>query len=211
MAERLLVWRGVDSFRAEVAHVRVEDTRLTASGTQLGVEPTGYRLDYQLETGDEYVTSTLDARASGVGWERRLLLRRRADGDWECEAQASGDFELPDPGGEAREVRGALDCDIGFSPLTNTMPVLRHRLHEGGDGADFTMAWVSVPDLSLHRSEQRYEHVRRSPHEAVVRYIGRDHSFVGELLLDRDGFVERYPGLAERIWPGPSGGYPRPR
>ena len=40
--ERLLVWRGLDEWRAEAAHVRIEDDRLTAQGTQLGADP--YRL-----------------------------------------------------------------------------------------------------------------------------------------------------------------------
>ena len=39
------------------------------------------------------------------------------------------------------------------------MPVRRHRLHEQPGAVDFAMAWVSLPDLKVHRSEQRYEHL----------------------------------------------------
>ena len=53
------------------------------------------------------------------------------------------------------------------------MPVRRHRLHERPGEVEFLMAWVSVPDLGLHPSEQRYEHVRRDKDHAVVRYVGR--------------------------------------
>ena len=42
--ERLVIWRGLDEWRAETAHVRIEDDRLTAHGTQLGMHP--YRLDH---------------------------------------------------------------------------------------------------------------------------------------------------------------------
>jgi uncharacterized membrane protein HdeD (DUF308 family) len=28
---------------------------------------------------------------------------------------------------------GSLDCDLGLSPLTNSMPALRHRHNESGD------------------------------------------------------------------------------
>ena len=94
---------------------------------------------------------------------------------------------------------GARDCDLARSPLTNLMPVRRHRLHEKPGEVDFLMAWVSVPDLGLHPSEQRYEHVRRDNNHAVVRYVGRHREYVGELLLDRDGVVELYPGLATRV------------
>ena len=95
-------------------------------------------------------------------------------------------------------MRGAIDCDLGLCPLTNTMPVRRHGLDQAGE-RDFLMAWVSVPDLGLHPSEQRYEHVRRHDHGAIVRYVGRHRDFVGELEFDADGLVHHYPELARRI------------
>ena len=60
--ERLLVWRGLDAWRAESAFVQIESSRLTAHGTQLGAEP--YRLDYQLRTGPEFVTESSSFRCS---------------------------------------------------------------------------------------------------------------------------------------------------
>jgi hypothetical protein len=41
-----LVWRGLDAPRMEIAHVEVEDGRLHALGTQIGVS---YELRYELE------------------------------------------------------------------------------------------------------------------------------------------------------------------
>jgi hypothetical protein len=58
------------------------------------------------------------------------------------------------------------------------------------------MAWVSVPDLAVHRSEQHYEHLRTGPDGAVVRFTSGD--FTAELLVDTRGFVVDYPGLARR-------------
>ena len=53
-------------------------------------------------------------------------------------------------------------------------------------------AWVSVPDLSLHASRQRYEHVR----PGVVRFtdLGVHEGFSAELELDADGLVLRLSG-----------------
>lgn len=172
---------------------------LVATGTQIGVEPLAYRLDYRLVTGPAFVTQTLIADATGEGWRRHLRLVRHPDGNWECESEEEGDVALPPPGGNVEAFRGALDCDLARSPLTNLMPVRRHRLHEEPGEADFLMAWVSVPDLGLHPSEQRYEHVRRDADYAVVRYVGRHRDFVGELTFDHDGIVERYPDLASRV------------
>lgn len=195
---RTLFWRGLDGFRADVAEVMLEDDRLTASGTQIGADPLPYRLDYQLRTGPEFVTAVLTVTCSGEGWQRNLELLRGPDGRWTCWSRYTGSADLPAPGGDTVSFSEALDCDLGRCPLTNTMPVLRHGLMEGGK-RDFVMAWVSVPDLGVRRSEQRYEHVRRGPQGAVVRYVGRHRGFEGELRFDEEGLVVHYPALAERL------------
>jgi uncharacterized protein len=196
----LLVWRGLDEFRAEVCELELEADRLRARGTQLGAEPVPYRLDYELETEPGFATAALHAVARGGGWERRLALSRDAGGSWRVEGGVDGDLDLPPPGGDPEPFAEAIDCDLGRSPLTNTMPVLRCGLLEpGAEPQDFVMAWVSVPDLAVHRSEQRYEPVSADADGAVVRYVGRHREFVGELRFDRRGLVVHYPELAERV------------
>ncbi len=174
---------------------------IAAAGTQLGTDPVAYRLDYELTTGPAFITKTLSVDVAGQGWRRQLRLLRHADGTWDCDTNEQGDAPLPPSGGDVAAVNGALDCDLARSPLTNLMPVRRHRLHERSGDADFLMAWVSVPDLGLHPSEQRYEHVHRDADYSVVRYVGRHRDFVGDLVFDRNGIVELYPDLAERVKP----------
>ena len=82
--------------------------------------------------------------------------------------------------------------DLGFSPLTNTLPILRDGLHRAGGARDYVMALVDVPSLDVSRSEQRYEPIGPN----TVRF--RSGSFEAVLELDDDGFVRRYPGLAEQ-------------
>jgi hypothetical protein len=79
------------------------------------------------------------------------------------------------------------------------MPVLRHRLHHGGGPVDFLMAWVSVPDLAVHPSRQRYTFLRREDDARVVRYESRGGDFMSDLRFDDDGLVIDYPKLARRI------------
>jgi hypothetical protein len=198
---RLLLWRGLDVWRAEIASVELTDHGVRASGTQLGVEPVPYRLDYRLDAGEEFATMSLEVDATGQGWSRRLSVVRDVDGAWRCETGGEGDARLPPAGGEVDGLRDALDCDLGFSPLTNLMPVRRHALHERPGAADFLMAWVSVPDLGLHESRQRYEHVGREGERAIVRFhdLGLHAGFTAELELDADGLVRVYPGLARRV------------
>src|SRR4051812_43182843 len=116
----MLVWHGLDAWRAEATEVTLAEGILTATGTQIGVEPEPYEVRYGLVTGEGYVTRSISLTARGGDWQRELTLIRNADGSW----SANGD-----PVGE---VEGALDCDLANCPLTNTMPVLRDRLLGGG-------------------------------------------------------------------------------
>src|SRR5712691_47866 len=141
MASRAIAWVKEDG-GAEFADVLIASglgpaDRLTASGMAIGSKPMGYRLDYKLETKSEFITSGLLVVARGEGWRRRLDLRRLRSGTWSARTKAEGDVDLPAPGGDMTEFDDALDCDLALSPLTNSMPVLRHGLLEGGGPVDF--------------------------------------------------------------------------
>jgi uncharacterized protein len=178
----LHVWRGLEEWLAEACDLTIADGRLRATGVQLGAEPHPYRADYQLTTGDGWVTERLQVTCADASGSRELDLRRDADGRWTANGEAQPQLE------------GALDCDLAFSPLTNFMPARRL----GDEPVDHVMAFVSVPDLAVTRSPQRYEPIdaRR------VRYVSLDSDFTVELELDEDGVVVRYPRLAERVAAG---------
>jgi hypothetical protein len=195
------MWEGVGQWRAEASHIDIQRDGLSASGTQLGVDPLPYRLDYELEAGPQWTTRRLLVTAAGADWTRRLQLAADGQGHWIIEATHHGTVPLPPPGGEAAALEGALDCDLGRSPLTNTMPVRRHHLHEEEGAVDFLMAFVSVPDLQVIAARQRYEHLHVDQTSAKVRYVGEHRGFEGELLLDPQGLVLFYPDMAKQLSP----------
>lgn len=199
--ERFLLWSGIDGWRAEAARVDLTSDGVQAVGTQLGVDPLPYRLEYELEAPERFITRRLQASVLGEGWTRRIELRHDGEGAWSCELETEGKVELPPAGGDMEALAGALDCDLAFSPLTNLMPVRRHALHRRPGKLDFLMAWISVPDLALRASPQRYEHVRAEPDGSTVRFVDRGlfPGFISELELDRDGLVVVYPELARRV------------
>jgi uncharacterized protein len=205
--DRLLIWEGVrgwaGGWRSEAANVELQDGTLRAAGTQLAIDPLPYRLDYRLDaSGEGYVTRSLRIAAAGERWERRLHLERDPGGSWTVEIGSEGKLDLSRPGGETAGLGEALDCDLGFSPLTNTMPVLRHGLHRQPGRVDLVMAWISVPDLGVHASHQRYEHLSADGAGAIVKYASVEHgreTFTANLELDRAGLVRHYPGLARRV------------
>jgi hypothetical protein len=172
-----VAWNGEPEWRTEVCELLLTDKGLAATGAQLGAQPRPYRAAYELEARSGWVTRRLRVEVAGVG---SLELRHDGKGNW-----AGVD--------NAEELQEALDCDLAFSPLTNLMPIRRHRLHEQPGTVDFAMAWVSLPDLKVHRSEQRYEHLQ----PGLVRFSSD--GFVADLELDGDGLVVAYPGLARRV------------
>ena len=195
---RFLIWTGVEEWLTETASVELSDGSLRASGTQLGAEPEPYRVDYRLDCSDRFLTRELAAVATGAGWRRELRLRHDGAGAWD--AQVTDDGEVPGGSwdGELPDLSEALDIDIQNSPLTNTMPILRHGFQRGGSG-DFLMAFVRTPTLRVEPSRQRYEHVRAAGDRSVVRYLGLDSDFTAELELDREGLLVNYPRLARRL------------
>ena len=82
--------------------------------------------------------------------------------------------------------------DLGWSPLFNSLPVIRDGLLDAGSPRDYLMRWVEVPSLQICLSEQRYEPLGNG----VVRF--RAGEFVSDITFDRQGFVVNYPEIGKR-------------
>lgn len=87
---------------------------------------------------------------------------------------------------------GADFFDVGWSPLFNSLPVLRDSLLEPGPARDYVMRWVDVPSLRISESEQRYEPLG----DLRVRF--RSEGFTADIEFDESAFVVDYPGIARR-------------
>ncbi|MBA4169639.1 MAG: putative glycolipid-binding domain-containing protein [Chloroflexi bacterium] len=198
---RFVVWDKQDAgWGTEAVEVSLAADRFTASGVAIGWDPVAYRLSYTLETGAGWISTRLVAATRGEGWQRRLDLRRSATGTWTVTTELKGEVKMPQPGGDVSAFASALDCDLGRSPLTNSMPVLRHDLLRCDETLEFVMAWVSVPDLAVVASAQRYSTVpRRAAEPRRIEYTSIQRDFVAELTFDRDGLVIDYPHLAQRV------------
>ena len=199
-AQRFVVWDKADRYGTEYADVSLEGDRMSATGTAIGWDPLAYVMEYDLATGVDWVTSRLRVRSRGAGWHRSLDLRRSADGGWSVKANVEGDADLLPSGGDVVAIDAALDCDLGLSPLTNAMPVLRHNLLQRNGSHEFVMAWVSVPDLGVHASGQRYT-TRGEDAEGrrIIEYSSIKRDFVADLTFDADGLVVDYPRLGRRV------------
>ena len=199
---RTVVWVKDDPFGVEFAEIGIGEELLTAKGVAVGTAPVPYRLVYELETDAGFVTTRLRVTSRGEGWRRRLDLGRGDDGAWSIDSDEEGDVDLPPAGGDPAQLAAAMDCDLGLSPVTNMMPILRHRLLDSGGPIELTMAWIAVPGLAVQADGQRYSHLRSSADHHVVRFEAIDGSFAADITLDADAVVLDYPGIARRLAEG---------
>ncbi|MCK8432854.1 putative glycolipid-binding domain-containing protein [Streptomyces sp. D2-8] len=178
---RAITWEVSGSHGFETAWVQLGEGVLRARGRAVGTVPEPYWISYELETAEGFVTKRLTVTAEAEAGTRALDLLHDGEGGWTANGEP-----LPD-------VDGALDCDLGLCPLTNTMPVLRHGLHQTPGEREFLMAWVAVPSLTVRPSRQTYTHLG----PGRVRYSSGD--FRSDLEFDDEGYVVDYPRLATRL------------
>jgi uncharacterized protein len=199
---KALFWRRLDAPGAE--HTLVDDAAgLHARGTMAASVPVPFVCRYELYTDDAWATARFEVTAEGAGFLRVVRLERAAS-RWRVTASEQGDLDAiliaaghPRAGLPGAEdpyrLDAALDVDLGYSPLTNTLPVRRLAPLEPGAAHTIEVAWVLLPGLEVVPSEQTYTSL--GPDR--VRFASG--SFTADIALDTDGYVTHYPGLAERV------------
>ncbi|MFE9691627.1 putative glycolipid-binding domain-containing protein [Micromonospora sp. NPDC005806] len=201
-----LFWSRTDTAGSE--HVVLDDRQgLSARGVLLAVDPIPYTCRYQLTVGADWAVSRLEAEAEGAGWARSVRLERTGDG-WRVRTGEEGDLDAAlvatghPPAGlpgtdEPDRLAEALDVDLSGSPLFNTLPIRRIGLGRApaDQARQVTVAWVLLPGLAVLPADQVYT----SLGPGRIRF--NSDSFAADLDIDPNGFVVRYPGLAERIDP----------
>jgi len=201
----LVTWRTDDGRGFEGARVLLHDGGLRALGRMVragtGAADPPFTASYRLDAGDGGRVRRLAVTSATAGRERYLTLNRTDDGFW-----------LHDTGlGSGRlDVTEAVDVDLAFSPLFNSVPIRRLGLHRATGDHVLSILFVALPDLTVEVVEQRYctvsplgqrerpqEATRERPQEATVGFAWD--AFTADLVVDADGVVLSYPGVASRI------------
>jgi hypothetical protein len=180
MRTRSVLWQRSDVPGFEWCRLDLEAASARLSGTVvLAWEGLPWRIEYDIELDEQGRTRRLAIGADGVAAEggppSRLDLVLEADGSgrWSRE----GAVVINDP--------EALDCDLGFSPSTNTLPIRRLGL-EIGEQREIAVAWILFPSFEVVLGRQTYERLA----DRTWRY--RSGSFDAELTVDEDGLVDAY-------------------
>jgi hypothetical protein len=174
MTRRTVFWTNLDEPGSERAVFEQTDEGWLLRGTYLIQLETATEVHYEVHLDASWVTQAALVMVEDGDGERTVELVQ-VDGIW----YRDGELLVLGP--------GCLDVDIALSPSTNTLPIRRLGL-EVGASADVATAWLRIPDLTVGRSEQRYERIS----EHTYRFS--DDDFVAELEVDDFGVVTHYEG-----------------
>jgi hypothetical protein len=123
---------------------------------------------------------------------QELRLTVASEQRWQIEREPRQDESMPQDDLEA--LQGLIDVDLGFSPVTNTLPI--RRLDPAiGEAVAVTAAWVRFPELTIEPLPQRYTRLA----ERRYRYESAGGAFVAEIAVDDLGLVTTYEGGWRRI------------
>ena len=143
-----------------------------------------FRLSYRLTWDEEWRVRTAELIAATHDTTRLLTLHTDGHGHWRY-----------DDGRPIAELDGCLDIDIWPTPFTSSLPIMRKRMMIG-ERQEFHVAWVSAPDLTVHRQLQAYTRLA----DGHYLFESLDGSgFKAELPLDEEGIVKDYPSLFKRV------------
>jgi hypothetical protein len=188
-------WRGEDGRALETARVLLGRTGLRALGRSVHAPADGsaFTVSYRLVVDDLGVVSRLSVTTASLDRERNLTLNRTEDGYWLMDTGA---------GGSRAQFDGAVDIDLQSSVLFNALPTRRLDLHRRSGEQELPMVYVSVPNLEVALTTQRYSTVSTltdsdDEDRAVIGFSSGD--FASELTVDANGIPLAYPGTAVRI------------
>ncbi len=174
-------WQSWDGLGLEHLLLREEPNGIVAESLLIGDGDSGIALSYCIDCDPAWRVRRLTLRL--LGEERMIDMISDGAGHW---GDASG-TPLP-------ELRGAIDVDISATPFTNTLPIRRLMLSEG-ESAVITVAYVSVPSLTVTAERQRYTCLKPL---ARYRYESLSSGFTRDVEVDEKGLVTLYPDLFRR-------------
>lgn len=174
-----ILWRRLDVPGHEIATITSRSDGWLVNGVAVFVE-TGNpcRIEYEIRCDPQWTTRQCSLSGSTGARRVHLEIERSVAGEWSSE------------GMEVAGIRGCDDVDLGFSPVTNLLPIRRLALPIGAH-AVVKAAWVRFPELTVEVLEQTYTRVADNRYQ----YESARAAFRRELTVDAVGCVVEYPGL----------------
>ena len=177
--EETILWRRLDIPGHEIATIRrsLDGWCIVGVAVFAGIgKPC--RIGYEIRCDAQWTTRGCTLEGAIGARTIQLAIERDVAGAWFVD------------GAGVSELRGCTDIDLGFSPVTNLLPIRRLALPIGGC-ASVRAAWVRFPELSVEVLEQTYTHAAADRYQ----YESAGGKFRRELTVDAFCCVTDYPGL----------------
>ncbi len=187
----MLAWQGAEGRTLEATRVLLGQGGLRAIGGMVWApqDAAAFTAEYRLFADDTGRLNRISVTSVSEPRERHLTVNRTEDGFWLLDTGS---------GGSRMDYDGALDVDLEFSPMFNTLPIRRLQLHRNPGEFEIPMVFIRLPSLEVQLVTQTYRTLSvGDAGGAVVEFRSGD--FAAELSVDADGMVLDYPGLARRI------------
>lgn len=187
----MLTWQAENGHGFEGTRLLLGQGHFRALGRMVRVDPAGdLTASYRLVMKDDGTPERLSVTSATAERERHLTLNRADDGMWLLDTGS---------GGTRSNFDGAVDLDLAYSPLFNTLPIRRLALHRVAGEHTLPIVFVALPSLTVEVVEQTYRTVSvldDSGHAVIGFWWG---DFSADLVVDSEGFVVSYPGIATRF------------
>ena len=194
----MLTWQAEDGQGLEGTRLHLgTGGAFRALSRMIRVHPDGdFTASFRLVVGADGAVERLSVTSATASRERHLTINRTDDGFWLLDRGSGG------VGAARDDFGGASDVDLAYSPMLNTVPIRRLGLHRAAAEHSLTMLYVSLPTLEVSQVTQTYRTVSALDETGHALVEFRWDDFVAELVVDADGVVSSYPGLAARLVTG---------
>jgi uncharacterized protein len=196
---RTVLWQGIQSPGSEWCTLEREPEGWRFRGIVLvEVATVPVLVQYAVALASDWATQAVEIvmRSGDASEPRELTLTVAPDQRWQITRVPSPNPAMPQD--DLQALLGLVDVDLGFSPVTNTLPI--RRLNPAiGEAVAVTAAWVRFPELTIEPLPQRY--IRLA--ERRYRYESAGGAFVAEIEVDDLGLVTAYEGGWQRIAASP--------
>lgn len=191
-ARQTVLWRGIWIPGHEWCQLSQAEAGWRLAGLVLtAVDARPVMVRYDVLVGEGWATRTVQIACS-IGAEQRTLALTVDGARWSVRRGTSP--EAVTASSDVDAFAGLVDVDLGFSPVTNTLPI-RRLAPAVGESIDVTAAWVRFPELTLQPLPQRYTRLS----DRHYRYESNGGAFVAHLEVDDAGLVITYEGGWERV------------
>jgi uncharacterized protein len=190
----MLTWRADDGHGFEGTRLQFgAGSAFRALGRLVRADSRGaFTASYRLVVAEDGVVERLSLTSATAERERHLTINRTEEGYWLLDTGS---------GGMRTDFDGAQDVDLAYSALFNSLPIRRLGMYRDPGDYDIPVVFVSLPELEVSLVHQNYRTITPSDagKPAVVGFRWDD--FAADLVVDHDGVVISYPGIAERYTP----------